>query len=104
MVVTGKVCGVTSNDRYLAVLVDNFNFLGGNEIPSGSSIQSSQQAPLSTKRTIRDLWDRTGLDGIDGSPLTKRRLPFNSQDSQDVPGTPCASSAPIDLPGPEGIC
>lgn len=32
MVVTGKVCGVTSNDRYLAVLVDNFNFLGGDEL------------------------------------------------------------------------
>ena len=103
MVATAKVCGATSNDQSLAVVlvvVDNFNFLGGNEVPSGSSIQSSPQTPLSTKRTIRDLWDRTDVDGIGGSPPTKRPLPFNRQDSQDeVPGTPCASSPPIDLGG-----
>jgi hypothetical protein len=73
MVVTGKVCGVTSNDRYLAVLVDNFNFLGGDEL-STSSLQSTPATPLSTKR---DLWDRSDVDRISGTPSTKRRLPWD---------------------------
>jgi hypothetical protein len=98
MVVSGKVCGITSNDRHLAVLVDNFNFLSGSEIPLSSSLQSSPQTPLSTKRTIRDLWDRTDVDGLSGSPPKKRRLPSDSQDSHvEIPETPCPSSAPIDL-------
>ena len=59
MVVIGKVCGVTSNDRYLAVLVDNFNFLSSDEL-SASSLQSPA-TPLSTKR---DLWDRSDVDKV----------------------------------------
>jgi hypothetical protein len=50
MIVVGKVCGWTSNDRHLAALVDDFKFLGG----SDSFLQSgSTQNPLFNKRRAR---------------------------------------------------
>ena len=90
MVVIGKVCGVTSNDRYLAMLVDNFNFLSGDEL-SASSLQSPA-TPLSTKR---DLWDRSDVDKVGQTPPTKRRLPW--VDQGDIPETPCPSGPSIDV-------
>jgi hypothetical protein len=97
MLVVGKICGLTCQERYLAVMVDGFTFLGSND---GPAQHSSPQTPLSSnKRTLRDLWDRTDVDGIGGpSTPTKRRLPFDedapSSSQVEVPETPLPSSTP----------
>ncbi|KAN0083615.1 hypothetical protein V8E54_002703 [Elaphomyces granulatus] len=78
-------------------MVDGFTFLGSND---GPAQHSSPQTPLSSnKRTLRDLWDRTDVDGIGGpSTPTKRRLPFDedapSSSQVEVPETPLPSSTP----------
>ncbi|KAN0068200.1 hypothetical protein V8E54_013770 [Elaphomyces granulatus] len=76
---------------------DGFTFLGSND---GPAQHSSPQTPLSSnKRTLRDLWDRTDVDGIGGpSTPTKRCLPFDedapSSSQVEVPETPLPSSTP----------
>jgi hypothetical protein len=51
----------------VAVIVEGFTFLGS----SDAYQQSSQETPLSSKRTLDDLWDRTDVD-----PLKPDEAPF----------------------------
>jgi hypothetical protein len=95
MIVVGKVCGWTSRDRHLAVLVDDFKFVGGTDNFSQSG---SPQTPLSNKRTVSDLWDRSNVDdiGAEGSSTpskVRRRLSFDQDDvppstQTEIPETP----------------
>ncbi|KAN0073220.1 hypothetical protein V8E54_008440 [Elaphomyces granulatus] len=97
MLVVGRVCGITTKERYLAVLVDGFTFYGGSD---GASQLASPQTPLATKRPLKDLWDRTDADDIGEGPSTSssskvRRLVFDHESPSplgssqvEVPGTP----------------
>jgi hypothetical protein len=70
MIVVGKVCGWARRDRHLAVLVDDFKFVGGTDNFSQSG---SPQTPLSNKRTVPDLWDRSNVDDIGAEGPSKVR-------------------------------
>ena len=59
MLVVGRVCGITTKERDLAVLVNGFTFYGGTD---GASQLASLQTPLAAKRLIKDLWDRKDVD------------------------------------------
>jgi hypothetical protein len=118
MLVVGKICGVTTRDRDLAILVDGFTFLSGNNNHSSSQL-TSPKTPLSTKRSLKDLWDRTDLCDDDIGPSTPSKVRrFTAEEEFESPSssrvevwqsplpiddsqTPPATSMATEISGPD---
>jgi hypothetical protein len=88
MIVVGRICGYTLGpNRLLCVLVDSFNFLGGNDV----SQPSVPQTPQSAKRSLRDLWDRSDVDDGSIGPSTPSKVPRFAVEDDDP--SPLANSS-----------
>jgi hypothetical protein len=96
IIMAGHICGLTSGECHLAVLVDDIHFVPGSPLSRVTPAQTPQSS-TGAKRTPQDRWSRRAAVGMGTEPVTpskkRRRVPDNDQAKVDMQLLDAASSA-----------